>query len=290
MSPRDILLAMLVTAIWGINFIAIKLSVEAMPPLIAAALRFLLAAVPAVLFVKPPKAPFWLVIGFGFFMCVALYAFLNIALAIGMPAGLASLVLQAQILFTIILAFFLFGEQPSRRQIIGGLIGFGGIAIIGMERFEGAALVPFLVTIIGALMWGTANVLTKKAGKIDALALTVWGSLIAPVPLLALSLVLDGPDAVWAGLTGLDVPMVANLAYQAYPTTVFGLAIWSGLLAKYPAAMVTPFALLVPITGMAAGWVVLGETISPLAGFGSLVVLIGLAVAMVRRPGARQVS
>ena len=115
MPIRHILLALLVVAIWGFNFVVIKMSVEAFPPILAAALRFAAAAFPAVLFVRPPKAPWWIVIGFGLTFGVALYGFLNLGLAWGMPAGLSSLVLQTQAFFTMVLAFALLGERPSRQ-------------------------------------------------------------------------------------------------------------------------------------------------------------------------------
>ena len=151
MPIRHILLALLVVAIWGFNFVVIKLSVEALPPILAAALRFCAAAFPAVLFVRPPKAPAWIVIGFGLSFGFALYAFLNLSIAWGMPAGLSSLVLQTQAFFTMALAFFLLGERPRRVQLLGAAIAFAGIAVIGVKRLADALLLPLGMTLLAAL-------------------------------------------------------------------------------------------------------------------------------------------
>ena len=280
MPIRHVLLALLVVAIWGFNFVVIKLSVEALPPLLAASLRFLCAALPAVFFVKPPKVAWPLVVGFGFAFGVALYAFLNLALAWGMPAGLSSLVLQVQAFFTMALAFVLLGERPSRFQIIGAAVAFAGIAVIGWDRVAGATLVPFAMTLLAALAWGTANVLTKKAGKVEAVSFTVWGALVVPAPLLGLSYLFEGPQAIGAALAGFDWRDAMLIAFLAYPATLLGMGIWSWLLGRHPASVVAPFTLLVPITGILSGHFLLGETISGIEIAGGALVIAGLVVTL----------
>ena len=282
MPIRHVLLALLVVAIWGFNFVVIKVSVEALPPLLAASLRFFLAAFPLVFFIKPPKVHWLLVTGFGLAFGFGLYAFLNLSMAWGMPAGLSSLVLQVQAFFTMALAFVLLGERPSRFQIVGAIIAFAGIGVIAAERLAGASLLPLGMTLLAALSWGLANVLTKKAGKVDALAFTVWGALAAPVPLLALSLLVEGPPAVLAALAGFDWSDAALIAFLAYPATLLGGAIWSWLLGRHPATVVAPFTLLVPISGLLSGHLVLGETISPVEIAGGLLVIAGLVVTLWR--------
>jgi O-acetylserine/cysteine efflux transporter len=274
MPLRHVLLALLVVAIWGFNFVVIKLSVEALPPVLAAALRFLAAALPAVFFVPPPKAPWLLVVGFGLAFGFALYGFLNLSIAWGMSAGLSSLVLQTQAFFTMALAFVLLGERPSRFQVIGAFVAFAGIGIIAIERMAATALMPLGMTLLAALSWGLANVLTKKAGKVNALAFTVWGSLVAPLPLLGLSWLLEGREAIGAAL----------IAFLAYPATLLGGGIWNWLLGRHPASLVAPFTLLVPITGLLSGYLVLGETITSIEVGGAILVIAGLVVTLVRRP------
>ncbi len=282
MPIRHILLALLVVAIWGFNFVVIKMSVEAFPPILAAALRFAAAAFPAVLFVRPPKAPAWLVIGFGLTFGVALYGFLNLGLAWGMPAGLSSLVLQTQAFFTMVMAFLLLGERPSRFQIIGATIAFAGIGVIASERLEVTNLMPLALVLLAALSWGLANVLTKKAGRVNAISYTVWGVLAAPLPLLALSLATEGWPAISAALAGFSWMDAALIAFLAYPATLLGGGIWSWLLGRHPASVVAPFTLLVPITGLASGYLVLGETITAIEVLGAALVIAGLVVTLRR--------
>ena len=282
MPIRHVGLALLVVAIWGFNFVVIKLSVEALPPLLAAALRFLFAALPAVFFVRPPKAPWYIVMGFGLAFGFALYAFLNLSIAWGMSAGLSSLVLQVQAFFTMALAFVLLGERPSRNQVLGALVAFGGIAVIATERLGATALLPLLMTLLAAFAWGLANVLTKKAGKVNAVSFTVWGALAAPLPLLALSYVVEGPTAIVAAIAGFSWSDAALIAFLAYPATLLGGVIWSFLLGQHKASVVAPFTLLVPITGMLSGYLVLGEIITPIEIAGAGLVIAGLVVTLWR--------
>jgi len=281
MPLRDIFLALLVVAIWGFNFVVIKLSVDQVPPLLQAGLRFGLAAVPLVLFVKPPKTQWYWVVGFGMTLGVMLYAALNGAIFLGMPAGLSSLVLQTQVLFTILFAFFVFGERPRRAQYVGGAIAFLGIGVIAIEKFDGAAFQPFALTIVAAVIWGVANIIAKKAGRVDMLAFIVWSSLCAAPPLFLLSAIFEGPVA-GAALFSLSPWTIGLIAFLAYPATVFGFWVWNGLLSRLPASTVTPFALLVPITGLLSGWLVLGEVITPVEIAGGVLVIAGLAVTLVR--------
>ncbi|UYN98649.1 MAG: EamA family transporter [Devosia sp.] len=282
MPIRHVLLALLVVSIWGFNFVVIKLSVEALPPVLAAALRFAAAAFPLILFVRPPKAPAWTVIGFGLSFGFALYAFLNLSISWGMPAGLSSIVLQTQAFFTMMMAFLLLGERPSRFQMLGAAIAFGGIGVIASERVGNAGLLPLSLTLLAAISWGLANVLTKKAGKVNALSFTVWGSLAAPLPLLGLSLLTEGWPAISAALIGFSWSDAGLIAFLAYPATLLGGAIWSWLLGRHPASVVAPFTLLVPITGLASGYLVLGETVTPIEIGGALLVIAGLIVTLRR--------
>lgn len=283
MPIRHVLLALLVVAIWGFNFVVIKLSVEALPPVLAAALRFFFAAFPLVFFVKPPRVHWRLVVGFGLFFGVALYGFLNLALAWGMSAGLSSLVLQSQAFFTMALAFLFLGERPSRFQIIGALVAFAGIGVIAAERLVGTGIVPLLMTLLAALSWGFSNVVTKKASPRDALSFTVWGALVAPLPLLLLSALLEGTPAILSALGGFGWSDAILIAFLSYPATLLGGAIWSWLMSRHPASVVAPFTLLVPITGLVSGHLILGETITPLEIAGGLLVIAGLVVTLLRR-------
>lgn len=289
MPLRHILLALLVVAIWGFNFVIIKLSVQVLDPLLAAALRFLLAAFPALLFVRPPRGaggrtPWAVVIGFGLTFGFGLYVFLNFALFLGMPAGLASTVLQVQVFFTFLVAFLVLRERPRTVQTVGAVIAFSGIGLIGYHRLEGAAFAPFFLTICAAFVWALANVLTRYAGRVNPVALAVWGSLFAAIPLLALSVLVEGPGGLVGMFVQPDLWTWGLLAFLAYPATLFGFSIWNKLLATYPASSVVPFTLLVPITGLLSGWAILGEQITSLEMAGGFLVVLGLGVTLFRSP------
>jgi O-acetylserine/cysteine efflux transporter len=173
MSPRDILAAFSVAIVWGLGFIAIKIGVGETSPLMLSALRFVFAAFPFVVFVKPPKAPFWTVALYGLLIGVGQFGLLFIAIHQGFPAGLASLVVQAQAFFTIALAWIVMRERPRRAQLVGAAVAFAGIAVIGSARLAGASFGPFLLVILASFFWGAGNVLAKTAGKVDMLAFTI---------------------------------------------------------------------------------------------------------------------
>ncbi len=277
MTPRDILAATSVAVVWGLVFVAIKVGVGETSPLMLSALRFVFASLPAVFFIAPPKAPAWKVALYGLLIGVGQFGALFIAMGEGFPVGLTSLVVQLQVYFTILIAWVVLGERPRRMQAIGAAIAFAGMAVIGSERLAGASLWPFLLEVLAALCWGAANVVAKTEGKIDALAFTVWSSLAAPLPLVALSLVFDGP----APLIGLLHPtwrLAISVLVIAYAGTVFGFGLWARLLAHYSAATVAPFALLVPVVGMAAGMLIFHEPLRTVELAGALLVMAGLAL------------
>jgi O-acetylserine/cysteine efflux transporter len=264
MSGRDILAALSVAIVWGLSFIAIKVGVGETSPLMLAALRFLFAAVPMVFFLPPPKAPALSVVLYGLLIGVGQFGLLFLAIHDGFPAGLASLVIMAQVFFTIALAWLIFSERPRRAQVIGSLVGFLGMAVIGSERLAGASLGPFLMIILAALFWGAGNVLAKSVGKVDMLAFTVWSSLAAPLPLIALS------HPGWK--------LVVSVLVLSYGGTLFGYGLWARLMAHHSAATVAPFALLVPVVGMIAAALVFGESLSLVELGGGVLVMAGLAL------------
>jgi O-acetylserine/cysteine efflux transporter len=277
MSPRDILLALCVVTVLGLSFIAIRWGVDEVPPLTLTALRYLAAAVPAVFFVKRPQVSLPILVGYGLAIGVGQFGLLFVAIKLGMPAGLSSLVIQLQVFFTIFLAFWLFGERPKPVQVAGALVAFMGIGAIGFERLDGAALLPLLLTIAAAVCWGFGNMASKAAGRIDMLGFVVWSSLVPPIPLLLGSYLLDGP-AAFTAILELSPRAIGSVAFMAYGATLLGFGLWAMLLSRYPANLVAPFALLIPVAGMASAALLLGETVSVLEIGGSLLVFAGLLV------------
>lgn len=280
MPLRDVLAALLAVAAMGLAFVAIKAGVTHMPPLLLTAFRFIFAAFPAVLFVPPPAVPFRVVAGYGIALGVMLFGLMLVAVKIGMPAGLASIVVQTQVFFTIGAVWLVDGERPTRYQLAGAALAFTGMVIIGLSRAAGAEAVPFLMVVGAAGAWAVANVIGKRAGTADRLGLVVWGSLAAPVPLLALSLIFEGPEAMIAALSPPAWQAVASIAFMAYPATVMAFSIWNALLSRHPAPVVAPFALLIPVFGLLGTHVVFGERLGGLEILASGLILVGLLVGL----------
>ena len=276
MSPRDILSALVAALALGLAFIAIKVGVGEAPPMLLTALRFAFAAVPAVFFVPPPKARAGLVGLYGVLIGVGQFGLLFLAIGQGMPVGLASLVIQLQAFITVFLAWVTLGERPSPVQVAAAGIALSGIVVIGAVRLGGASLGPFLMVVAAALCWGIGNIVGKRAGRIDMFAFTIWSSLAAPLPLLALSLYVDGPQALQA-LSHPSWALVLCIAGLAYGATLLGFGLWSRLLAHYPAGQIAPFALLIPVVGMISGWLIFAEPLSPIEFSGALLIMAGLS-------------
>lgn len=272
MTLRDVLAALLVVTILGLAFVAIKAGLETVPPLMLCTLRFAFAAVPAALVIRPPRAPALWVAAFGLALGVGQFGLLMTGIRLGMPAGLSSLLIQTQVPFTVALAWAVLGERPRILQVLGGVVALLGVAAVALERGGDAPLGPLLMVVGAALGWASANIIVKRIGRVDMLALMVWGSLATTPPLLGLSLIVEGPAAL-AALAHPDWAAIGSVAFQAYPTTLLAFGLWNRLLTRYPAATVAPFALLVPVAGILSTHLVLGEPLSAhiLAG-GSLIV------------------
>ncbi|MGP9539805.1 EamA family transporter [Brachybacterium sp. AOP43-C2-M15] len=283
MPARHRLLALLVAALWGVNFLAIDASLAQFPPLFLVAVRFTLLAVPTLLFVRPPRVPWRWVIGYGLGFGVAQFAFLYLAMTLGMPPGLASLVLQASAPFTVLLGVLLTREQLGLRAGLGVTVAVGGLAVVGLHRAENAALLPFLLTLLGALGWAVGNLCTRQARTSEPLRLVLWMSVVPPLPALVLSLLLEGPGRITASLDGIGsatgVLALLGLAYTVVIATLLASGIWSWLMSRHPAGSVAPFSMLVPVVGMTAAAMVLGERAAPAELLGAVLVVGGVVAA-----------
>lgn len=278
MSPKDLLLALVVIVVWGLNFVVIKVGLHDMPPMLLGALRFLLAAFPAVLLVKRPQLPLRWLLAYGLTISLGQFAFLFSAMSVGMPAGLASLVLQSQAFFTLMFAALLIGERLRPSNLLGLLVAAAGLLLIGVQGDRNMTLAGFALTICAAAMWALGNVVTRKIGKVNLVGLVVWGSLVPPLPFLALSWLLEGPEAIGTALRGFGLDSLLVLAYLAFGATLLGYGLWSRLLSRHPASQVAPFSLLVPVVGLSSSALLLGERLETLQLLGALLVMLGLLI------------
>lgn len=276
-------LAVLVMIIWGANFVVIDEGLDDVPPLLFLSFRFVLVALPLVFFIPRPKASWQSVVAVGTFMSLGQFGLLYIALDLGMPAGLASLILQAHVIITIVIAAIVLKESPTRRQVVGASIGTVGLLVVVVAHGATAPVIPVLVMLGAALSWATGNVVARSAGVASGLSLVVWSALVVPLPALLLSLVVDGPDEVGRAVTHLSGVAIASTAYTAIGASLIGYGIWNSLLARHPASAVVPFVLLVPVIGIMTAWLVQDEVPTTLELVGGAVMLLGVATATITR-------
>ena len=286
MTARDRLLAAVVAVLWGANFLAIHVGLEHYPPLFLAALRFAVLAIPTVLLVPRPRVPLRWLIGYGLGFGTVQFLFLFVAMDVGMPTGLASLVLQASAPFTVLLGAVLLRERMSARQVVGITLAVVGLLAIAVAQAQAAALIPLVLTLIGALGWAFGNLAARLADPPNPLHLTLWMSVVPPIPLLAASLLTEGPAADWASLRGAvtleGVPGVLSIAYLAILATVLGSGIWTTLMRRYPAGVVAPYSLLVPVVGIALAAAALGERPSAVELVAGVVIVGGVLLGTPR--------
>lgn len=280
LKPAHALLAVMVAAIWGFSFVVIKVGVSTVPPLLLTGLRFLFAAFPAILFARRPTARWPFVAGYGLFIGIIQFGLLFVALKQGLPAGLASVVIQSQVFITMAFAALLFGEKLLPVQWLGALVAAGGIMLIAWTRWTGASLGPLFLVLLAALSWSCGNMLSKRSGETNPLGFIIWASLAAPLPLFVLSGLTEDHAAIQAALADPSWMSFGAVLFLAFPATIFGFGIWSWLLGQYPANQVSPFALLVPVFGMASGITLLGERLQPVGIAGCVLVLAGLALTV----------
>lgn len=287
MSTRDRLLAAFVAVLWGCNFLAIHVTVEHFPPLFAAALRFAIIAVPTIFFVPWPKVQVRWLIGYGLGFGTLQFAFLFVAMDLGMPTGLASLVLQASAPFTVLLGSVLLREKVSGRQLGGILLAVAGMTAIGWQQAEHAALLPVVLTVFGALSWAFGNLSSRKAQPENPLHFTLWMSVVPPLPMFTLSAVAEGPGAGIDALARIAEPggliAIVGLAYIVLFGTIVGSGIWTTLMGRNPAGVVAPFSLLVPVVGMTMAYLVLDERPNTVELLASVVVVGGVLLGSTAR-------
>ena len=278
LPPRHLLLALAVVAVWGTNFVVIKWTLGSLPPLLLGALRFALAFAPAALFVRRPAVAWRVLAAYGVLIGAGQFGLLFIAMRADITPGLASLVVQTQVFFTIGLAMALAGERVRGFQVVALVLAAAGLAVIATHTDASTTPLGLVLVLLAALSWAAGNLVSKRAGRVDMLGFMVWSSLFAVPPLALLSLWLEGPQAIAQGLAGAGAGVWAAVLWQSIGNTLFGYGAWAWLLARHPAATVTPMALLVPLFGIGASALLLAEALPGWKLASAALVLAGLAL------------
>lgn len=278
LSVRHALLALAVTIVWGTNFVVIKVGLGQLPPLTFATLRFALAFVPAALFLKRPDVPIRNLAAYGGLIGLGQFGLLYIAMHGMISPGLASLVIQSQVFMTIGLAMWLTRERLRSFQWIALAVGGAGLAVI-FSHTDAVTTVPGLaLVLVGALCWALGNTVQRSTPTANSLAYVVWASLFSVPPLFVVALFLEGWPAISAGIAHASATTWAVILWQSLGNTIFGYGAWGFLLARYPAAIVSPFALLIPVFGMGASALLLGEPLPAWKLAAAALIISGLAV------------
>ncbi|WP_438354305.1 EamA family transporter [Microbacterium sp. CJ88] len=290
MSRRDMILAATVASLWGFNFVVIDWGMRGIPPLLFVAIRFLVVA--AMIVVVPRPAASWrTIVGVGLFMSLGQFGLLYTSMALGLQPGLAALLLQAQAVFTIVIAAGVLRERPTPMQVAGVALGVIGLAVVAAGRGGDAPALAVALALAAALSWAIGNVISRRAGvvsgrgRLGSLSLTVWSALVVPVPALALSFAVEGPAVVVGGIAAFGGRAAVSTFYTAVLCTIIGYAIFNGLLGRNRSAAVVPWVLLAPVVAMASAALLLGQipTVAEVAG--GVLLVGGVLVASLRRRG-----
>lgn len=280
LPPRDLLLALAVVAVWGTNFVVIRIGLDHLPPLLFAGLRFVLAALPGVFLVARPAASWKNLAAYGLLIGAGQFGLLFIALRSEIAPGLASLVVQVQVFFTIGLSIWLTGERVRGYQWAALALAVAGIGVIAAHTDATTTPLGLGLVILAGLSWAGGNMVARASGVRNMLPYVIWGGLFSAPPLLALSLAVEGWDAIRDGVMRADATTWAAVLWQSVGNALFGYAVWGWLLARHPAALITPMALLVPVFGMGASALWLGEPLPAWKVGAAALVMTGLAIGV----------
>ena len=278
MTLKERWVAVLVAAIWGYNFVPARYGIAQFPPLLFAALRFAAVAIPAVFFVKRPKVPWRSVVAVGMFMGVGQFGSLYVSMHNGMPAGLASIVMQMQALWTVLFAVSFLGEHLQRRHVVGMGVAFAGLGIITANRAEATPWSALGLCLFASVCWACSNITTRKARSNEPFALVIWASAVAPIPLLGLSFLVDGGAKISASFQEVPFRAIYGVVFAGFIGTIGAYGLWSKLLASRPASEVAPYSLLVPFFGISSAWVFLDERPAAAELVGAAVMILGVAI------------
>lgn len=278
MSNKDFIIAIAITFMWGINFSFIKLGLGSLNPFMLAGLRFFLCAIPLVFFIKKPDVKFIYIVLYGLFLGVGLWGVLYLGMHFGISAGVASIVLQLGVFFTVILSYIILKEKIDIYNKIGFVLALIGVLIVFLVTDGTVTVLGMAFVILSAVSWALLNIILKKAKTKDVFAFLIWSTLFPPIPLFLLAYFMQGDIVFINFFENIDTKAIISIAFQVYPTTILGYWVWNSLLTKYPVSIVSPLSLLVPIFGLLGSFVFFHEEIGIYKIVASLIILLGLVI------------
>jgi O-acetylserine/cysteine efflux transporter len=286
MQKKHLVLAILVTLVWGVNFPITKLGLRSIDPFVLTGIRFALAALPLVFFIKRPAIPFRYVAAYGFIFGLGMWGVINYGIQVGVSPGIASLIIQLSVFFTMGWGALLFKEKLRGAQLLGALLALVGLGgIISIQQGEHAILGVMLI-VLSAIAWSIGNVIIKTSGVKEICSFMVWASLFPPIPLFFIAWLMQGAAPFDNLQSSLDLTAVLSIIFQVYLATHFAYWGWNSLLKLYPVSTVAPLSLLIPVFGIGSSMLIIGEHISTPNLISIAIIILGLAVGLYRKsPG-----
>ncbi|CRM93518.1 putative amino-acid metabolite efflux pump [Pseudomonas sp. 22 E 5] len=284
MLKKHLSLAVLVTLVWGVNFPITKLGLRAIDPFVLTGIRFALAALPLVFFIKRPAVKFSYVAAYGFIFGLGMWGVINYGIQVGVSPGIASLIIQLSVFFTMGWGFLLFKEKIRGAQMLGAVLALIGLAGIISTQEGNHAVLGVMLIVLSAVAWSVGNVIIKKSGVKEIFSFMVWASLIPPIPLFLTAWLMHGSAAFEGLQASLDLTAVLSILFQVYLATHFAYWGWNSLLKLYPVSTVAPLSLLIPVFGITSSMLILDERISTPNLISIGIIIVGLAVGLYRRP------
>ncbi|NAX47490.1 EamA family transporter [Photobacterium halotolerans] len=284
MTFKDACLGLFVMFIWGINFSVIKLGVSQADPLLMTAIRFTLATMPLIFFVRKPDVAWRYLVSYGVLFGVGVWGMASWSITAGLSAGMTSVLLQTNVIFGLFIGYLVFRDRFTIHKLIGALFAFTGLALSLMATDGTITLKGVALVMISALSWSLVSTLVKQSGTRQPFAFSIWGMAFAPLPLLLFALSLNGTDIITTTINSWNGYTTFSVLFQAYPTTVFGYWVWNRMLVKYPLSTVAPVNLMVSVFGLLGGYLFYGEHVGALQVISAAMILAGVLIILLK-PG-----
>ena len=282
MNAKHVVMAFSIVVLWGLNFVALKIAVLSLPPIFLAGLRFLLISIPWIFFVEKPKVSKRQFITLPITLGVLQYSLLYYGMSTGLSAGLSAVILQTQSFFTVIMSTILIKEKPRLNEILGLLIGALGVIILLINNNGDFKIESVLIILAAAISWGIANIQLKNLGNVNMVSFLIWISPFAAIVLFIISFILEYDLVLNIDFSNVEIKVFLSIFYTAYLSTVIGFTMWQYLLNKYKSVQITPYGLLVPVTGSIFGYIILSEVLEIYQIIAGIVIIIGLMVISLR--------
>jgi drug/metabolite transporter (DMT)-like permease len=282
MNNRDLLLGIFVMIIWGLNFSVIKLGVNEIDPLLLTALRFTLAVIPAVFFVKRPPVEWRYLVAYGLTFAIGVWGMGSWSIQAGLSAGMASVLMQMNVVISLLVGYFLLKESVTSMRVVGSIIAILGLALSVSVTDGSVTTLGLLLIVLASLSWSITSLIVKKAGTKEVFSFSIWGMLFAPLPLFMLAYLQSDHEQLLTFNLLLNRSVIFSVLFQAYPVTLFGYWVWNRLLVKYPLSTVAPLSLLVPIFGLLGSALFYQEQIGLVKAIGCLLVITGLVIGLIK--------